>query len=345
MKMLLMTTASALALLAANANAQNANCTCPQNSAETPVSADGNAGSLVRKQGGYGRLHAKSGNKPGFSDIRSKEGKQEYAQRYQRMMEGLDNDEDPMREEANPDINGGNMEVKSGSSQWSDIGSAQADPSAAGPVPGFDENDSGRKMTSETGSTGSRAWSDIGTARPDPSKAGPVPGFDEDDSGKRMTPDNGESIAGLADDNPVSRDDRPSRSPRDQESIAKRAVTSARAVLPSVSFDRWRIDTEDNRRTFEVAGIEEATGREYRVDVLHTGAVEEIEQIIPLAAVPADLRRKAGKTIRGMLVSETRRSLRPNMEVFYEFSGKLANGEQAYLSIRSDGRLINLVAN
>lgn len=389
MKSLLLTSASLMALIATPALAQNSpmnaqNCSCPQVDASAPLSSDEGGESTVRKEGGYGKLHAETGNKPTAEGIRDQREKDRYARRYQTMMENLnegDNSKTSSSEakygplwsklaDDGPDSASANQQNEP---LWNEIGTAQSDPSNAGPVPGFDDRDSGQKMTTartagsfprdegpardavgpdgddnldgamtagtQTNQDG-QAWSQIGTARKDPSGAGPVPGFDAGDSGKGMTPPENSDFAGLADDKGAEAYREYTK--RGVKTNADAAINQARALLPDVNFVRWRIDRENGSLAYEVAGRHKSTGEIYMVDVKPSGRIEEIEQVIPLSRVPRELRRTAGQVVQGMMVERVKRSMRGDMQMFYEFTGKLPDGRDAFLSIRHDGRYMNL---
>ena len=117
---------------------------------------------------------------------------------------------------------------------------------------------------------------------------------------------------------------------------ARSALTVARAFFPEVDFSRWsRANSAD--AAFVFAGDHVGTGREVRVYMTTDGSIAEIEEEIPLRAVPRPVRELIGASVNGLRVSDTSRSLREDFDVYYEFSGVLRSGRPVSLEIRADG--------
>ena len=112
----------------------------------------------------------------------------------------------------------------------------------------------------------------------------------------------------------------------------------ARAVLPEVDFSHWRRGGQRDGSAYVFTGEHETTGRRIAVHVNRDGRISEIEEQIPLRAMPRPLREFVGASVNGLRVADTQRSIRENFDVYYELKGLLRSGRPVQFEIRADGR-------
>jgi hypothetical protein len=119
--------------------------------------------------------------------------------------------------------------------------------------------------------------------------------------------------------------------------IAHRALFRAREVVPGANFTDFQFQVRNGRRLVEISGRDIDTGRPVEVDVAPGGRVLAIGKIIPFDAVPDDVRQAVRDELTGFKVDHTLKSIRPNLDVYYEFEGKSRSGEPGTIDVRADG--------
>jgi hypothetical protein len=123
-----------------------------------------------------------------------------------------------------------------------------------------------------------------------------------------------------------------------RRALAQVARLIAQQAVPSARFSSYRFTIDDNERVIEISGRDRATGERVSVDVYADGRVQSIDSAIPLDAVPESVRRAVRSELGRFRVAHTTRSLRRDLDIYYEFAGFSESGRPLAVEIRSDGR-------
>jgi hypothetical protein len=122
-----------------------------------------------------------------------------------------------------------------------------------------------------------------------------------------------------------------------RRALAAIALLSARQAVPSARFGTYAFTMDDNERVIEISGRDRRSGERVAVDVYPDGAIQSIDTAIALDDVPESVR----STVRGKLgrlrVAHTTRSLRRDLDIYYEFAGIAESGRAVEVRIRADG--------
>lgn len=122
-----------------------------------------------------------------------------------------------------------------------------------------------------------------------------------------------------------------------RRALAAIALLSARQAVPSARFGTYAFTMDDNERVIEISGRDTRSGDHVAVDVYPDGRIQSIDTAIALDEVPESVR----STVRGELgrlrVAHTTRSLRRDLDIYYEFAGIAESGRAVEVQIRADG--------
>lgn len=113
------------------------------------------------------------------------------------------------------------------------------------------------------------------------------------------------------------------------------AMEAAQKAAPGVTFETANIDNDEGTETYELTG-KLASGKQVEVDVLADGTIEEVEEEIDAAAVPAEVQATLDKELAGFASTMIEKSTRPNGVVVYEFEGQ-HDGKEIDAEINADG--------
>ena len=119
--------------------------------------------------------------------------------------------------------------------------------------------------------------------------------------------------------------------------IAREALRQALAVEPDVRFTSYDFERKDGRRVVEITGVDPASGNTVSVDVYTRGGVHAIAEEIDLDEVPDDVREAVRAELGRFRVVETRKSMRRDFDLRYEFDGYAETGRPATVTIGADG--------
>jgi hypothetical protein len=190
----------------------------------------------------------------------------------------------------------------------------------------------GERLSSERGS--SYGWDGRGVGRR----------FDRGE----LNPDRSETGAvGEADSERAAREQNPraARESMEQDSLEERrlrlariALRTARHALPEARFESYEFEIENDRRVIEIAGTDLENGKRVEVDVYPNGRVHSISEAIDLDAVPESVRSAVRSELGRFRVAQSLRSLRRDLDLYYEFAGFLSSGRPAVVEIRADGQ-------
>lgn len=116
------------------------------------------------------------------------------------------------------------------------------------------------------------------------------------------------------------------------------AVMTAAQGVPQaagVTFDKAQMDDDEGTATYEISG-KMANGMMLEVDVLEDGTIEEIEEQIELAALPAPVKASLDAELAGFVPTFIEKSTRSGDVVVYEFEGS-HDGKEIDAEINADG--------
>lgn len=114
------------------------------------------------------------------------------------------------------------------------------------------------------------------------------------------------------------------------------AMEAAQKAAPGVTFESVSMDDDEGTDTYELVG-KLASGKTVEVDVLADGTIEEVEEEIDAAALPAEVKATLDKELAGFAPEMIEKSTRPEGKVVYEFEGKM-DGKDIDAEIDADGQ-------
>jgi hypothetical protein len=117
--------------------------------------------------------------------------------------------------------------------------------------------------------------------------------------------------------------------------VPKPAMDAAMANANGVTFDAAQIDDDEGTETYELSG-KMASGMTLEIDVLADGTLEEIEEQIDVAALPAEVAAALEQNLPGFAPTYVEKSTRPDGAVVYEFEGT-HDGKEIDAEINADG--------
>ncbi|KGJ03008.1 PepSY domain-containing protein [Paracoccus sphaerophysae] len=113
------------------------------------------------------------------------------------------------------------------------------------------------------------------------------------------------------------------------------AMEAAQKAAPGVTFESVSMDDDEGTDTYELVG-KLASGKTVEVDVLADGTIEEVEEEIDAAAVPAEVKATLDKELAGFAPTMVEKSTRPQGKIVYEFEGSF-EGKEIDAEIDADG--------
>ena len=113
------------------------------------------------------------------------------------------------------------------------------------------------------------------------------------------------------------------------------AMTAAQGAAPGVTFSSAAMDDDEGTQTYELSG-QDASGKHIEVDVLADGTVEEVEQQIDIADLPAAVKATWDAEMAGVTPTMIEKSTRPDNTIVYEFEGE-RDGQAFDAEINEDG--------
>lgn len=114
------------------------------------------------------------------------------------------------------------------------------------------------------------------------------------------------------------------------------AMQAAQKAAQGVTFETATMDNDEGTETYELGG-KLSSGKAIEVDVLADGTIEEVEEEIDAAALPAEVKATLDKELAGFAPEMIEKSTRPEGKVVYEFEGKM-DGKDIDAEIDADGQ-------
>lgn len=121
----------------------------------------------------------------------------------------------------------------------------------------------------------------------------------------------------------------------EMSAVPAAAMEAAQKAAQGVTFETAQIDNDEGTETYELGG-KLSSGKHIEVDVLADGKIEEIEEEIDAAALPAEVKATLDKELAGFAPEMIEKSTRPEGKVVYEFEGKM-DGKEIDAEIDADG--------
>ena len=145
--------------------------------------------------------------------------------------------------------------------------------------------------------------------------------------------DNRQPSAGPSSSSPATNATREER----RRALAAIALLSARQAVPGARFGTYEFTIDDNERVIEISGRDTRTGDRVAVDVYPDGRIQSIDTVIALDEVPESVRSTVRDELGRLQVAHTTRSLRRDLDIYYEFAGIAESGRAVEVQIRADG--------
>lgn len=127
--------------------------------------------------------------------------------------------------------------------------------------------------------------------------------------------------------------------------VAHVAMMAAEQFVPGASMEGVEFDPEGENPAYEFAGTN-ADGMEIEIDVLPSGMLSEVEEVIADTDVPAEAMDMVSLIFPESTVDLVERSMRPTqyglMSVYYEFEITTADGVAYDVEVNEAGSMITI---
>lgn len=121
----------------------------------------------------------------------------------------------------------------------------------------------------------------------------------------------------------------------DMSAVPAAAMEAAQKAVQGVTFETAQMDKDEGTDTYEL-GAKLSSGKHIEVDVLADGTIEEVEEEITAAELPAEVKATLDKELAGFAPTMIEKSTRPQGVVVYEFEGQ-HGGKEIDAEINADG--------